>query len=58
MDSSDEQPERGNEEDLVCVTLSEIQNESDVHDITETQTEGNEGDIHDDIDEAINEAEP
>ena len=58
MDSSDEQPERGDEEDMVCVTLSEIQNESDVHDITETQTEGNEGDIHDDIDEAINETEP
>ena len=57
MDSSDEQPERGDEEDMVCVALSEIQTESDVHDITETQTEGNEGDIHDDIDEAINEAD-
>ena len=58
MDSSDEQSERGDEEDMVCVALSEIQTESDVHDITETQTEGNEGDIHDDTDEAINAAEP
>ena len=58
MNSSDEQSERGDEEDMVCIELSDIQNESDVHDITETQTEDNEGDIHDDIDEAINEPEP
>ena len=55
---SDEQSERGDEEDMVCVALSENQTVSDVHDITETQTEGNESDIHDDIDEAINETEP
>ena len=58
MDSSDKQSERGDAEDMVCVALSEIQTKSDVHDVPETQTEGNEGDIHDDIDEAINEAEP
>ena len=52
---SDEQFEGGDEEDMVCVALSEIQTESDIHDSAETQTEG---DIHDDIDEAIDEAKP
>ena len=37
---------------------SEIQTESDIHDTAETQTEGDEGDIDNDIDEAINETEP
>ena len=51
------QSESGDEEDMVCIALSEIQTESDIHDIAETQTEGDEGDIDNDIDEAINEAE-
>ena len=55
MDS--EQSESGDEKDMVCIALSEIQTESDIHDIAETQTEGDEGDIDNDIDEAINEAE-
>ena len=50
MDSRDEQSERGDEEDMVCIALSEIPTESDIHDITENQTEGSEADIHDDID--------
>ena len=53
-----EQSERGDEEDMVCVALSEIQTESDIHDTAETQTEGDEGDIDNDIDEAIDETEP
>ena len=52
MDSRNEQSERGDEEDMVCIALSEIPIKSDIHDIhvTENQTEGSEADIHDDID--------
>ena len=55
---SNEQSERGDEEDAVCLALSEIQNECDIHDIAKTQAKGDEGDIHNDIIKAIDEAEP
>ena len=46
---SDKQFERGEEEDMVCISLSKMQTESDIHDKAEAQTESDEGDIHNDI---------